>query len=136
MSAVQAVVAVLRASSEVTDIVGNRINFTDSAQTEGYPDIAIFESGGTEYYTLAGAAEFPEARLQVHSRALTYTETVTLAAAVIRTLRNARGNFGGVADVSIFQVTSGTDDFSPFEGGGSGGVHRRIVDFNVRYRAA
>lgn len=128
MSAVPIIIQALLAAPTVTAVVSTRIRPISADQGGTPPDLVIYAASEADAYELAGAMEFPAARVTVECRARTFSAADTLGDKVIAALQNLNGTFDG-KHAQVFgwsQVASDHDDeFSIF---------RRVLDFHVRYR--
>lgn len=129
MSAITLISKVLLASAAVTAKVDDRVNPGLSPQDGSFPDIILYQSGGSEGYNLCGSDEYPEDRISVECRAESYGAMDRLGDDVIVALRN----FNGTIDSNQLTVfKEGTD---VYDYGENSSIHRRIIDFRARYRA-
>lgn len=93
----EALKAALLASSGVTALCGDRIDFGGNAQGAAYPRMVLWTIGDAEGMTLDGPDGLSVGRVQVDCYGLTYGDAKRLSRAVRATLDGYSGNgFQGV----------------------------------------
>lgn len=131
MNAIYLTIQALLAESDITDVVGQRIEFMTGPEAGTLPDIVINQITNLDGQRLSGADRYPSARIRIECRARTKTAAVDLGDIVIERLTDLRGTFAGmVVDSFIKEETDETDASEDYQ------TYRRFFDFSVRYRAA
>lgn len=128
MSAVSIAVQALLAANGVKALVKDRINPNVAPQGTDLPDIVVTLISDHDDVLLAGAAQFPDARVSIACRGTSFKSADAVGDAVVAALRDLRGTFAGKAATFFKEgtdVTDYSDDFS---------THRRIIDYRIRYR--
>jgi len=131
MNAVFATVQALLSASPVTALVGTRISPEIGVQDATMPDIIVCSIANLDTYLLSGPGKYPNARVRVECRAATVTAAISLGDAVIAYLDGLGGTFDGMAVTSFLKSETDTMDHNEDHS-----IHRRMIDFHVRYRAA
>ena len=136
-SAVKLTVDALLAQGTVTAVTSTRIRPFPLPQGYGLPAIAVAMSAEDEEYTLSGAAQYPQATVQVHcvgrsiSEGGTASEAIELGEKVKVALRDLLYTSSDSPPVKAsFQkepidFTDFSDDLS---------THRRVMGFSLRWR--
>jgi hypothetical protein len=137
MSSLSLTIKTLLAGTEVTDLVEQRIYPVQAPQDAGYPNIVVYRTSEDEEELLAGASQYPEARISVECRASGSNpdaDADRLGEAVVAWLRDkVRYAIGGCA---VEFRRQGSDETIPSRQARDGipVVSRRIIDFYVRWR--
>lgn len=131
MNALYATVQALLADTDITDVVGQRIEISTAPEGADLPDIVIHGVTNADGQRLTGADRYPNARIRIECRARTKTQAIDLGDLVIERLTDLRGTFAGmIVDSFIQEETDETDSAEDYA------THRRFFDFSVRYRKA
>lgn len=131
MNALYPTVQALLGDTNITDVVGQRIEIDTAPDGQTLPDIVIHGVTNMDGQRLEGADRYPAARIRIECRARTKTAAIDLGDLVIERLTDLRGTFGDyVVDSFIQEETDETDSAEDYS------THRRFFDFTVRYRAA
>jgi hypothetical protein len=136
MSALTITVMTLSASSAIAAIVEDRIYAGNPPQDATYPNIGVHLIYNGDEMLLAGAAEFPEARVTIDCRSRSLPEADTLAEIAIAWLQS-KHLYTVDNSVASFRK-EGTDETEQANSTGGGGlqdVSRRFFDFYVQHRA-
>lgn len=89
--------ALLLASSGITALCGQRIDFGANQQGAAYPRIVLWTIGDNELHTMAGPDGLSVGRIQIDCYAMTYGQAKQLSRAVRAVLDGYRG--GGLLGV-------------------------------------
>jgi hypothetical protein len=108
MTLEQAIKIFLRTKSEITDIVGTRIDYSTLPQGPDYPYLTFFRYSNPIDNTIDLAHTY----LQFDCWALTYIEAVNLARTLRTILNREKGVFSGIGIKQISFVSEGYD-FEP-----------------------
>lgn len=134
MSALTIAIQTLLAGPGVVTICGNRIFPVVIPQRSPNPAIVVHLIYQAEEELLAGASQWPEARISVECRGNDAPTADRLGEAVIDWLRDKLLYLIEGCEVTFFK--EGTDETDASENSDQGVpyVVRRIIDFRVRYR--
>ena len=128
-SAVSLTLKALLAQSGVTGTTSTRIRPFPLPQGETLPAIAVAMSAEDEEYLLSGAAQYPNATVQVHCIATTATSAIQLGEKVKDALRDLHFSDSPPVSASFVKealdFTDFSDDLTTF---------RRVMGFSVRWR--
>lgn len=129
MSAVDITTKALLADGPVTAITSTRVNPGMFPQGGTYPAIAVHLIAEADEYLMAGAGQYYESRVSIECVATSYTVCATLATAVIAALQDQHLAALAGRTATFFKETTDVTDYTD-----ETEVHRRIMDFRVRWR--
>lgn len=130
VSATKIVIQVLLGVPAVVALVGDRITNPPLPREFVLPAITVDLISDVEDYTLAGASGYPESRVSV----VCIAENASIADDIAEAVRAGIKDFSGtVAGFQAIIMKEGGDFYDYVE---NQPIHRRIVDFMVRWRAA
>lgn len=129
-SALDLLQAALESEASVTAKVADRIFAIELPQKAAFPALVLHLVEERDVRMLAGAAQYPVARLIVDCIGETFAQATTTGAVIKDALRDWSGVAAG------FDCYFEADDIDHFDRGESGKLWRRRIGFQARFRAA
>ncbi len=128
-----AIVALLLGDSDVTALVGTRVEPVQTSQTLIRPNVVYQRVTTSRVHTQDGATGLADCRLQVSCWADTYAAAKTLADKVRLALDAYKGTAAGITVDGIFLQDEG-DMPQPPLAGGEKGIHGVRQDYRIHYQ--
>jgi hypothetical protein len=127
-----AIVEILNDTSEITDIVGNRIHPASDPQATPRPKITFQRISTARPHTNDGPMGFPSANIQLDCWADSYKVARQLADIVRRTLDGTNGTIDGTV-IHLCLVTGEQDLPQAPEAGQQKGIQRVSLEIQIRW---
>lgn len=126
----EALIAILLADDDLSDLVGTKIHWLRRPQKEALPSVTLQTISGPRTNHTEGADSIVGHRVQVDCWGATFTAAKGVARAVEAALSGQR--FGGSANIQGVFVLDAVDSF---EGEEPEAIHRSRLDLRVVHRA-
>lgn len=130
MSVVPSLVSVLRADPAISAIIGDRVYVAAAPEIAERPLAVLVPSTEEDGYHMRGSNKYPETQFQVICLADDMPTADLMGDAIIEALEDYSGVSEG-RGLTIFREPINSYDHVPAQR-----LHRRIVGFKVRHRAA
>ena len=127
----ESLIALLLASTGVSDLVSARVNWNRIAPPAGSPYVILRRISGVRYYKMSGTTGLVESRVQVDCYGSTYASAKAVARAVEAVLSGYSGTQGATTFDGIFLIAERDlidDDESPAD------LHGVSLDFMVWHK--